>query len=79
MISSCSPPQLATRADPHVGNLVLSQSGALDVNPGEARRTLDHGPTGEGAAAEASDLVVVTVVCNTRKKEREVLTWQVKY
>ena len=47
----------AAGAVPLVWYLLAVHVGALEVDPGQASRTLDHGPTGEGLATEAGHAV----------------------
>ena len=56
----------AARAVPLVRYLLAVHVGALEVDPGQAGRALDHGPTGEGLATEAGH-AVPTVLLGKRK------------
>ena len=56
----------AARAVPLVRYLLAVHVGALEVDPGEAGRALDHGPTGEGLATEAGH-AVPTVLLGKRR------------
>ena len=58
----------AAGAVPLVRYLLAVHVGALEVDPGQAGRALDHGPTGEGLATEAGHAVptVLLGICKTR-------------
>lgn len=53
----------AAGAVPLVRYLLAVHVGALEVDPGQASRALDHGPTGEGLATEAGHAVPTVLLC----------------
>ena len=57
----------AAGAVPLVRYLLAVHVGALEVDPGQASRALDHGPTGEGLATEAGHAVPTVLLgkCKT--------------